>query len=124
MSRDRLALLQWFGLLAAPLAWTTQLVLGFGVTQAACGAGGRVWRISITPWEIGLTVGAGVFALAAQGCAATLFRRLRGVRADDPGPPGRLYFFSIAALFGNTLFLVAIALTGIDAAVHAGCHQS
>ena len=41
MSRARLESLQWFGLLAAPLAWTAQLVAGYGVSAAACdGAGG------------------------------------------------------------------------------------
>ena len=38
----RLELLQWFGLLAAPLAWAVQLVVGFGVAEASCArAGGR-----------------------------------------------------------------------------------
>jgi hypothetical protein len=118
VSRGRLELLQWLGLLAAPLAWTVQLVVGFGVTQAACGAVGGV---SITPWEVALAAGCGAVALAAQGCALVLFRSLRGVGYDDPGPPGRLYFFSVAALFGNTLFLVMIVLTVLGEVTHRSC---
>src|SRR5581483_801965 len=110
-----------FGLLAAPLAWTVQVVLGFGVTQAACGSA-RI-GVAMKPWEIGLTVGAGAVALAAQACAVLLLRRLRPVEYDDPGPRGRLYFFAVAALLGNTLFLGAIALTGTGAVDHLPCSQ-
>ena len=101
-------------------AWTTQLVVGFGVTQAACGP---ALAVSLTPWEVALTIGAGIVAVAAQACALVLFRALRGVTPDDPGPRGRLYFFAVAALFGNTLFLGAIALTGIGVTVHVPCRQ-
>ena len=41
--------MQWFGLLGAPLAWTVQLVLGFGVTEARCGVGGSRWGVVSTP---------------------------------------------------------------------------
>ena len=123
MSRARLELLQWFGLLAAPLAWAVQLVVGFGVTQAACAAGGRSWGISIEPWQIGLAAGCAAIALAAQACALALFRTLRGVHETDP-PGGRLYFFALAALFGNTLFLTAIVLTAVGALAHAGCRHA
>jgi len=48
----RLALaIQVYALLGAPLAWTTQLVVGFGLTEAACGPAGRMWNIAIDTWE-------------------------------------------------------------------------
>jgi len=46
--------LQWFGLLAAPAAWTVQLVVGYGATVAACSAAGRRWNVSVPTWEIAL----------------------------------------------------------------------
>ena len=121
MTRARLELLQWFGLLAAPFAWATQLVVGFGVTQAACSRAHI--GVAMTPWELGLTVTAGVVALTAQACAVVLLRELQPVEYDARGPRGRMYFFAIAAVLGNTLFLGAIALTGAGVVDHIPCTQ-
>ena len=52
-------LLQWFGLLAAGLAWTAQLVLGFGVSIAACSAGSGRWGVDVHTWVIVLTADSG-----------------------------------------------------------------
>ena len=51
MSRVRLELLQWFGLLAAPRAWALQLVVGFFLAEARCGAtaGARAGRRPRSP---------------------------------------------------------------------------
>jgi len=121
VTRVRLELLQWFALFAAPLAWTVQLVVGFTVTSAACGTVGGV---SVEPWQIALGVACGAVALAAQVCAVVAWRSLRGAHYADAGPQGRIYFFSVAALFGNTLFLAIIALTAISGLAHASCRQA
>jgi hypothetical protein len=121
VSRGRLELLQWFGLLAAPLAWTGQLVAGFGVVDAACdGAGGG----AVTPYELTLTLVALAVALAAEGAAVVLFRSLRGIEQDASGPAGRLRFFAVAALLGNVLFFVIILLSGVGAVVQLPCTQA
>jgi hypothetical protein len=121
MSRARLELLQWFGLLAAPLAWAVQLVAGFGVADAACdGAGG----VSVTPYETTLTAVALGIALLAEAAAVVLFRELATVEEDAPGPAGRLRFFAVAALLGNVLFFVIILLSGVGSVVHLPCVQS
>src|SRR6185437_9303231 len=94
MSLRRLELLQWFGLLAAPLAWTVQLVVGFGAADANCARAGSRWGISVEGWMIGLTAAAATVAVCAELSAAALFRELRDVEDDAPGPRGRLHFFS------------------------------
>jgi hypothetical protein len=116
--------MQWFALLGAPLAWTVQLVVGFGVTQTWCAPVDRIWGVDATPWQVGLAVACGAVALAAQACALVLFRSLRGVAHDDAGPEGRLYFFSVAALLGNTLFLTAIAVTAVGVLAHDACRPA
>jgi hypothetical protein len=121
VSRRRLELLQWFGLLGAPLAWTIQLVAGFGVADASCdGAGG----ISVTPFAVTLTAFALAVAVAAEAAAVVLFRSLEAIEADAPGPAGRLRFFAVAALLGNVLFFVIILLSGVGAVVHLPCSQA
>jgi len=124
MSLRRLELLQWFGLLAAPLAWAVQLVVGFGAADANCARGGGRWGIDVEAWEIALTAAAATVAVAAEISAARLYRELRNVEDDAPGPRGRLHFFSVAALVGNVLFLGLIALTAFGALSHLGCEQS
>lgn len=124
MSLRRLELLQWFGLLAAPLAWTVQLVVGFGAADANCARAGSRWGISVEAWMIGLTAAAAAVALCAEASAAALYRELRDVEDDAPGPRGRLHFFSVAALIGNVLFIGLIALTAFGAFSHLGCEQA
>jgi hypothetical protein len=117
----RLELLQWFGLLAAPLAWAVQLVAGFGVADAACdGAGG----VSVTPFVVTLTAFALAVTVLAEAAAAVLFRSLQAVEEDAEGPPGRLRFFAVAALLGNVLFFVIILLSGVGTVVHLPCTQA
>jgi hypothetical protein len=119
----RLELLQWFGLLAAPLAWAVQLVAGFGAADANCSRGSMHWGVPVEAWEIAFTAAAATVAVCAELSALTLYRELRDVHDDAPGPRGRLHFFSVAALVGNVLFLGAIALTGAGVLSHLGCRQ-
>jgi hypothetical protein len=123
MTLRRLELLQWFGLLGAPLAWTVQLVVGFGAADANCSRAGSQWGIDVQTWEITLTAAAATVAVCAEVSALTLFRELRDVEDDAPGPRGRLHFFSVASLIGNVLFMGLIALTAFGVLSHQGCRQ-
>jgi hypothetical protein len=116
--------LQWFGLLAAALAWTGQLVLGFGVTDAACSAGSARWGIDVHTWEIVLLVAGAGAAVVAEAAALVLFLDTRGTGEDDPPPWGRRHFFASAALVGNALFLTVILLSGLATLAHSPCTQS
>jgi hypothetical protein len=124
MTLRRLELLQWFGLLAAPLAWTVQLVAGFGVADAHCAPAGSRWGIDVETWEIALTAVAGTVAVSAEVSALTLYRELRNVEDDAPGPRGRLHFFSVAALIGNVLFIALITLTAVGVLTHLECRSA
>ncbi|HEX6490496.1 MAG TPA: hypothetical protein VF002_03860 [Gaiellaceae bacterium] len=116
--------LQWFGLLGAALTWTVQLVVGFGVTVARCGAANGVLGVDVKVWEIGLMAGALALALLAETAAVTLFLRTREVDESAPPPAGRHHFFAVAATLGNLLFLMIILLSGIGALLHMSCQQA
>jgi hypothetical protein len=119
----RLELFQWYGLLGAALAWTAQLVLGFGLTVARCGAGGN-FGLAVDTWEILLIVVAGSLALLGEAAAVAVFLATRSLEHDDPPPDGRRHFFASAAVVGNLLFLMIILLSGIGIVAHSPCHQS
>ncbi len=116
--------LQWFGLLGAALTWTVQLVLGFGVTIARCGAANAVLSVDLKTWEIALMAAGIALVLLAEGAALTLLWQTRDVEHDDPAPQGRRHFFVLAAVLGNLLFLMIIVLSGVGAIAHEPCHQS
>jgi len=117
-------LLQWFGLFAAALAWTGQLVIGFGVSDAACSAGSARWGIDVHAWLIGLTAAGALAALVAEAAATVLFLETRDAGEDGPPPWGRRHFFAATALLGNVLFLAVILLTGFGTLAHSPCVQS
>jgi hypothetical protein len=119
----RLELLQWYGLLGAALAWTAQLVLGFGVTVARCSTGGD-FGLAYDTWQTVLMVVAGLFAALGEAAAVTVFLATRTVEYDGPPPDGRRHFFASAAMVGNVLFLMIILLSGIGLLAHSPCHQS
>jgi hypothetical protein len=116
--------MQWFGLLGAPLAWTVQLVLGYGVTEARCSVGGSRWGVDVDTWEITLMIAAGAVVILAEVCAVVLYYATREVSYDDGPPLGRRHFFVTASSLGNVLFLVIILLSGIAAVDHVPCRQS
>jgi hypothetical protein len=116
--------LQWFGLLGAPIAWTVQLVLGFGVTEARCDAGSSRWGIGVDAWEITLMAAACCVVLLAEAAALSLFLATREVEHDAAAPAGRRHFFVAAASLGNVLFLAIILMSGLAAVHHTPCQQS
>ena len=122
MTARRLEVLQWFGLLAAPCAWATHLVVGLYLAEAHCEA--ARWKTGWAPAQIGLTSAAALVALVAEGAALTVYRELRRTDTDAPGSPGRRHFFAIGGLVGNVLFLVAILLTGVTIVTTQACRQS
>jgi hypothetical protein len=121
MSRARLELLQWFGLLGAPLAWAAHLVLGYGLTQAGCGTGTAHWGVGSPGWQIGLIAAAATVAVASELAALKVFLQLRRFPDDGPPPPARMRFFAFGALIANVLFLTGIALNGIGVLAASGC---
>jgi hypothetical protein len=116
--------LQWFGLFAAALIWTAQLVVGFGLTVARCGAGGMGWGIDLHTWELLLMAIGIVVTLGAEAAALSVFLSTRDVPHDGSPPDGRRHFFASAAALGNVLFFVIILLSGIGVIVHSPCHQA
>jgi hypothetical protein len=114
----------WYGLLAAPLAWTVQLVVGYGATIARCAGTSASRSFPLATWEIAVTAAAAAVALTGQAAALLVLRATRGRHETDPPPDGRVRFLVLAALLSNTLFLVVILLGGITAAGLEPCRQA
>ena len=123
MTRARLELLQWYALLAGPWVWATQHVLLFGVANAHCSQPVAYWHVPVIWLNVLITVVCGAAVAAAEVAAYVVFRATSDVPDHAPGPHGRLRFFAQAALLGNVLFLVIVALDATGA-FYQGCGGS
>jgi hypothetical protein len=120
----RLEVLQWFGLLAGAAMWGAAHVVGFGISEADCSAGGSGWKIGIDLWEGVLTGVAGALVIGAGLAAWAVVLRTRETSYEAEPPLGRMRFFAIAALVANLLFLVMIALYAAGTIVNVPCRQA
>jgi hypothetical protein len=130
----RLSVVQWIGVMVAPLAWTGQHVVGYGVGEARCEIGGMHWGIGYDTWQLAILASAALLILVSEAAAVTVFVATRETNYGD-GPPGegrwggatpysRLHFFATAAMFANVLFLVIVFLDGFASVFDSLCAQS
>jgi hypothetical protein len=124
MTLRRLEILQWLGLLLGAGIFAAQLVVGFGITQAECGApGGGRFGIDNDLWQ-GVLLGISVaLVLAAEASAIAVFLGTRRTTYEHPPPDGRIRFLAIAAIAANAVFLMIVLLSGVASIVAAVCRQ-
>jgi len=129
----RLGVVQWIGVVVAPLAWTVQHVVGYGVGQARCEVG-AAWGIGFDRWQLALTTVTVLLILVSEAAAVTVFLATRETNYGD-GPPGtgrwggatpyaRLHFFATTAMVANVLFLVVVLMDGLLSTLVPLCAQS
>jgi Ni/Fe-hydrogenase subunit HybB-like protein len=111
----------WFGVAAAPAAWTIQHVFGYGLSEVACdpGAGTSATTFNI---EAAIVSGVGVLiALAGLVAALTVFR---ATEAETPPPEGRRHFLGAVGLTISPLFIAIMLMSGIGSIILEKCHQA
>lgn len=134
MKVERLAVLQWVGLLLGATTWTLAHLTGIGVTQAECNAAGQThWGLSNPAWQATVMGVAALFIVVAEACAVLAFSATRGLDFGD-GPPEpsekperrrtRIHFFSAAAIAANAIFLMIVLLDGFASIFNVECRQS
>ena len=131
----QLSVVQWIGVVVAPLTWAAQHVVGYGVGEARGAVAGMRWGIHYHTWQLAILVVGVLLILLAEAAAVTVFLATRETNYGD-GPPGdgrwggavpysRLHFFAIAATVANVLFLAMILLDGLGSVFwRALCVQS
>ncbi len=119
--RPSLSFLVWFGLLGAPVAWTSQHLVGVGLTLAACTERMTPKGVPADPWMIAATAAATIVVVLAGASAVAAFRATRGT--DEP-PQGRMNFLATVGMVVTPLFLFIILMSGITAVVFPKCNQS
>jgi hypothetical protein len=99
----------WFGLLAAPVAWMTQLIATYSLEEwFACAPAttdrGQILGIGVRPFALGITVVLGAIALAGGVVAV---RSLRTINASAD-PAGRARWMAYAGILNTALYLIII----------------
>jgi hypothetical protein len=108
--------LAWFGLLAPPLAWATQLVAGYSIEESACGRpDSSLWGASVHSLT-GVVIVA-CACLAALGGVVSVIGWIGG-RGDSRGVAR---FMAVAGLLGSLIFLLAIVLGAFAVRDLGGC---
>ena len=113
------SLLQSYAIVGPPVAWTVQLVVGYGYTEAACGAGGVSGGIGLHAWEAILA--AAVAAVACSAWAGAIALHIATGRGEIPDPLGRVRFLSTLGIVIGLIFLTLIAFTAAGALAIDGC---
>ena len=115
-----LPLLLWFGVLAAPIAWTLQHIFGFGVTQATCNVGGS--PLPIDGWTLAATIVATIVAVLGGAAAVAAYLATRDAGTEIPG--ARINFLATTGIVIAPIFLAIVLMSGISVLVLPECHQS
>jgi hypothetical protein len=111
--------MQWYAIAAPPLAWTVQLVIGYGYAEAACGAGRVSGGIGLDPWQAILSAAVGV--VAAAGWAGAIVLHAATGRGDVDDPLGRVRFMSTVGIVIGLIFLTLIGFTAAGTLAVHGC---
>jgi hypothetical protein len=112
-------LIQWYAIVAPPLAWTVQLVLGYGFALAACGHGGVSGGIGLHLWQGAAAAVAAIVAAGAWGGAIMLHAATGRGEVDDP--VGRVRFMSTVGIVIGLIFLTLIGFTAAGTLSVHGC---
>jgi hypothetical protein len=129
----QLGVVQWIGVVVAPLAWTGQHVVGYGVGEARCDVGAS-WGIAFDTWQLALTAATVLLILISEAAAVFVFLATRDTNYGD-GPAGegrwggrtpyaRLHFFATTAMVANVLFLAIVLMDGLLSTFAPLCAQS
>jgi hypothetical protein len=113
-AETRRSLLLWFGVLAAPLAWTAQVIIAPDVAEILCYPGaehsGRalVYGVALESFLFALTA---VVALVGLAGIVVSWRCLRALKSNPDGTPAhRATWMALAGVLVSSLFTIAIVV--------------
>ncbi|MFN2490187.1 MAG: hypothetical protein ABR529_10705 [Actinomycetota bacterium] len=127
-AETRQSLLLWFGILAAPAAWSLQVVIAPDLSEILCypgaeGSGlGRIYGIEIETVLVALTAGLALVAFAAVLVSLSCWRKLHRTRDATTGR--RATWMAGAGIFVSALFLLGILIGFLPMVFLGSCESS
>lgn len=119
--------LLWFGLLGAPLAWVTQLLVNYSFEEwfacsPAAAERGEVAGLSVTTAALLVTALLTAVALAAGAVSLRCLRRIP--RSEDSATSGRARWMARAGIMNSVLYTVALFVSFAPPLVLEICRSS
>jgi hypothetical protein len=122
----------WFGLLAAPFAWSDQLMVDYALIAHTCFPATSMLDMPYLPSARAIVLGVSVLdivvGIAGIVVAARAYARLGGDHESDrrqfhdaPIAEGRARFMALAGILASSLFLGGIVLHTIGIVMLAPC---
>lgn len=129
----------WFGVVAAPAAWTVAELAGYVLAARSCEPG---WNgldaygvTNVRPWTAALVLALALIAATGLYVALENLRHTGGTpprsehaRADSTGDPAavwsRVRFMAIAGVLSSALFLLGTVLFGLPPLIVNACVQT
>ncbi|MBA2426832.1 MAG: hypothetical protein H0V60_07095 [Actinobacteria bacterium] len=114
----------WFAALAAPAAWSIQLLTGDQLVELACAPGSSssaIWGVTFETVILVLTL----VCTATTGLAGYVsYRCLRKTSKGDTSTGGRARWMALAGLFVNGLFGILIVQGFLPTLFLSGCETA
>ncbi len=123
-SQPALEALQWTGLLAGPLAFAAEHVVGVETSLARCNPAGHGWAFDPRSYQLAAMIVAACVIVAAEAAALLAFRATGGVDDEADPPAGRIHFLAAAALVIGPIFLTLVLLNGLGAFFQPECRSA
>lgn len=111
----------WFGIVAAPAAWTVQHVFGYGLSEVTCDPGAGA---SASTFNLDAAIVSGVAVLIALAGLVAAFTVLRANGSETPPPEGRRHFLGAVGVTISPLFIAIMLMSGIGSIILEKCHQA
>jgi hypothetical protein len=116
--------LLWVGVLAGPVAWSVEMIVGYGVEEIACSSGTvgeEIVGVGVEPIIVLLTLILG----AVTGAAGLLaFGCLRRLRSSEAATSARAEWMAIVGIATSAIFLIMILVNLFSLVVLGVCEVS
>jgi hypothetical protein len=111
----------WYGVLGAPLAWTIELLAGYGTQEASCSPGSTSSSLTGNANSAIGVLTVAMLLVATGGVLAARATRRRLESGEIADPRGRVDFMARVGMIGSLLFALAIVLSGIPILAIESC---
>lgn len=118
----RVETLIWVGLFAAPVAFATEHIAGWLISEGDCA--GNIGGVDFRTTVAVITAVAALAAAAGIAASLTAYRAVKGTDNDAPPPDGRVWLMSICGIVVSSLLFILILLGGSGALLLGHCQGS
>jgi hypothetical protein len=116
--------LQWFAVLAGPVAWSSQFIFAYSVTDTGSCAPAAPHFLASGGFRPVVAVASALAAAVTAVALVVSYRCWKRLRGQDPTPGERASWLSVVGMMTNGLFLLMIIGNLVPLAFFSRCIPS